>query len=660
MDVSFSAKQPMYRSALLLSTAIWGVHTALIQDRVPATQSMTKVAIGRVAKGITLRLESTSVDRKGSGVLIEKQGDVYTVLTAAHVVNQSSTIRLVAPDGQVYQSSSIRKANSNLDLAVVKFRSSQNYPIATIGTSNGIESGVEIYVAGFPAATSTIDDGVFQFTSGNVTGNAAKPNASGYSLIYNCITLPGMSGGPVLNDQGKLVAIHGQGDRGPDGQKTGFNLGITIERFGTVAATLGASPQKIAQPPTTTNAPQATDFFLSGYEKANKGDYSGAMSDYDRAIALNPNYAQAYNNRGYIKVDQLNDPQGALADYNRALELDSQFALAFNNRGLLKIEKLNDIQGALADYNKAIALDPKFAWPVSNRGLLKVDKLNDISGALADYNKAIALDPQMAIAYNNRGWLKIDKLNDIPGGLADYNKAIALEPKYALSYNNRGYLKIEKFNDVPGALADYNRALQLNPKLALAYNNRGHLKLNRLNDIQGALADYNQAIAYNPQDHLAYLNLGFIKYEKLNDPQGALANYNQSIAANPSYALAYINRGLVKANSLKDIPGALADYNRAIELDPKNALTYNNRGFLKIDKLNDPAGALADYDRAIQLDPKFALAYHNRGYFKKNHSQDRAGAIQDFRQAARFYRQEGMQERLRDVLNQLRFLGANE
>jgi hypothetical protein len=79
-----------------------------------------------------------------------------------------------------------------LDLAIVKFRSSRNYAVASVGASSSLESGVEIYVAGFPAATSTIGSGVFNFTKGEVTGNATNPNSKGYSLIYNSITLPGM------------------------------------------------------------------------------------------------------------------------------------------------------------------------------------------------------------------------------------------------------------------------------------------------------------------------------------------------------------------------------------------------------------------------------------------------------------------------------------
>jgi tetratricopeptide (TPR) repeat protein len=610
----------MHRSTLFLTAVFWGTNLALVQTMAVAK---TKVEIGRIAKSITVRLESIGSENKGSGTILQKQGDVYTILTAAHVVAQGKTFKIFTPDGQVYDSISVRKANSNLDLAVVKFRSSKNYQVATIGTSNGLESGSEVYVAGFPAATRTIDDGVFNFTKGDITGNASKPNSKGYSLIYNCITLPGMSGGPILNDAGQLVAIHGQGDRDTNEQKTGFNLGITIERFGTVAKALDTTAEPgIAAVPVSTQLKPA-DFLLTGWDKSQAGNYQGALNDYNRAIELNPRYANAYNYRGFLKENQFKDVAGALADYNRAIELNPQYDVAHNNRGYLKLNKQNDVAGALADYNQAIVINPKYH-----------------------------------IAYNNRGYLKLNFSNDLPAALADYNQSIAINPRYAVAYNNRGVLKKDRLKDYSGALADYNRAIELNPQYPNAYNNRGVLKVDALKDPDGALADYSRAIILDPKYAVAYHNRGLLKASNLKDPNGALQDYNRAIALDPKYVLAYNNRGFLKVTKLQDTPGALADYNRAIELNPKYAIAYNNRGVLKVDKLQDATGGLADYSRAIELNQKYALAYYNRGIVKKNRLNDRPGAIRDFQQAANLFRQQGKTADLQDALNELRALGA--
>lgn len=339
-------------------------------------------------------------------------------------------------------------------------------------------------------------DGTLQVTPGDVTGNATRPDSSGYSLIYNSITQPGMSGGAVLNSDGQLVAIHGRGDKDTDGQKTGFNLGITIERFGAVAASLGVNTgNQIAAVSASIN-PKAADFLLSATEKEKAGNYPGALRDYGQAIAIDSRYVEAYLGRGSLKNHQFNDYTGALSDYNEAIKINPQYFRSYSRRGYLRKDKLKDFQGALYDFNKAIKLVPFTSYSIviyyNDRGNLKRNELNDISGALADYNKAIELFPRLSIGYGNRGLLKEYDLNDVPGALADYSKAIELNPKNVDNYQYRAWLK-ERKNDVFGALSDYDKAIEVQPSFADGYYHRGILKQDKLKHRVGAIQDFRQA-----------------------------------------------------------------------------------------------------------------------------------------------------------------------
>ena len=54
---------------------------------------------------------------------------------------------------------------------------------------------------------------LFRFLKGDVIANATVAIPDGYQLLYSNPTLPGMSGGSVLNLQGQLVGIHGRSER---------------------------------------------------------------------------------------------------------------------------------------------------------------------------------------------------------------------------------------------------------------------------------------------------------------------------------------------------------------------------------------------------------------------------------------------------------------
>ena len=58
----------------------------------------------------------------------------------------------------------------------------------------------------------------------------------------------------------------------------------------------------------------------SGNIKYNSEDYQGAISDYTKAIEINPKEAKAYCNRGSAK-NVLKDYSGAISDYTKAIEL---------------------------------------------------------------------------------------------------------------------------------------------------------------------------------------------------------------------------------------------------------------------------------------------------------------------------------------------------
>ena len=170
-----------------------------------------------------------------------------------------------------------------------------------------------------------------------------------------------------------------------------------------------------------------------------KNDLESAVSAYDKAIRLNPELAEAYNNRGVAK-DNLGRREDAIADYDEAIRLKPDIAEPYNNRGAVK-NNLRRYEDAIKDRDEAIRLNPDHTEAYHGRGNSK-NNLGRYEDAIADYDEAIRLKPDYAEAYNNRGVAKknLGRHGDV---IADYDEAIRLKPDYAEAYANRGVSNID-------------------------------------------------------------------------------------------------------------------------------------------------------------------------------------------------------------------------
>ena len=128
-----------------------------------------------------------------------------------------------------------------------------------------------------------------------------------------------------------------------------------------------------------------------------ENDKQKAIELYTLAIDLNPDYSEAYNNRGILKKNFLDDKVGAMKDYDMAIEKNPNNSKAYYNRGNLK-DDLDDKEGAMNDYDMAIKINPNYTSAYFNRGILKKN-LGDITGAIKDFSSAISIDNKKAKAY---------------------------------------------------------------------------------------------------------------------------------------------------------------------------------------------------------------------------------------------------------------------
>ncbi len=151
----------------------------------------------------------------GSGIIIDSQGLIYTVLTNAHVLSSGETpYSIQTSNGETYLAEvSTEFSAMNKDVALLTFRSTKIYNVTTIGSISGVEVGDKVFTSGFRYATeASVQENNFTFREGQVALILEHPLRDGYRIGYTNQVDIGMSGGPLLNSQGEVIGINGLRD----------------------------------------------------------------------------------------------------------------------------------------------------------------------------------------------------------------------------------------------------------------------------------------------------------------------------------------------------------------------------------------------------------------------------------------------------------------
>ena len=253
---------------------------------------------------------------------------------------------------------------------------------------------------------------------------------------------------------------------------------------------------------------------------------------YTKALSLNPNFLDAYINRGLVK-NELGDFEGSIQDYDKAIQLDSKCALAYNNRGYTKYKQKN-YNGALEDYNKAILLNPKFQMALDNKAQLFTEVcLEDDK----DFSEKYYLS--LGIAELREG--------NIADAIKSFDESIALNKKNELPYFYKG-IAFQSLGKNDEAFENYSKAIEINKNMIDAYYNRGQL-IYKTNPKQ-AIDDFVAAIALDSKFIEAYYSLAAVQ-KNLGQYEDAIKNLDKIIELEPQAVNAKGLKKLILTKYLK-------------------------------------------------------------------------------------------------------------
>jgi tetratricopeptide (TPR) repeat protein len=213
-------------------------------------------------------------------------------------------------------------------------------------------------------------------------------------------------------------------------------------------------------------------------------DYSNSLVQLAKAEELDKKNGEIWFIRG-LNLKEMQDTVRALSAFQRAVTLKPDFYEAYIQLGLLAERQKSQV--AAQYYDNAIRIDPQNpeayynkAKFLQDRGEAAFEKADmdeaDLSfeKAKSVYRELIGLDPQYEHAYFNTGFILI-RQDSLAEAFKLFDFAIKIKPYYAEAYYYRGLITLQQGNKEQ-AQADFRQALALKPDYELAENELSELE----------------------------------------------------------------------------------------------------------------------------------------------------------------------------------------
>ena len=311
---------------------------------------------------------------QGSGFFISADG---LLVTNFHVIENAQFARVRLPNNATFFVDGVVATDQDNDLALLKVNGAE-LPFLPLDEHGPPKVGAKVYAIGNPQGlTNTFSEGIT---------SAVRTEENGAVRIQTTAAIsPGSSGGPLLGGDGKVVgvatAFYGGGQNLNIVVPTSYVRALSANRGELVAlASAGAKPidaEGTAKLNSVWVAIGEKDFrkamsllaelrselqenpmcwFCIGYLHDEMGNYDLAVDAHKAAIAIKPDYADAYYNMG-VSLANLGRREEAIAAYKAAIAIKQDFATAYLDMSI-DLHNLGRREEAVTAWRRAISLDP--------------------------------------------------------------------------------------------------------------------------------------------------------------------------------------------------------------------------------------------------------------------------------------------------------------
>jgi tetratricopeptide (TPR) repeat protein len=366
------------------------------------------------------------------------------------------------------------------------------------------------------------------------------------------------------------------------------------------------------------NSNNATVLYKQGNTLFDLQRYQDALTVYEKAVNVRPDYAQGWNGQGKT-LYKLKQYKEALAGYDKAIQIQPDYLDAWIGRGYV-LGMLQRYQEAIASFDRAIQLkdDNPEVWKAKGEAL---SNSNQYDEAIKSYEQAIELNSDDYEAWYKKG-LALQNSKRYQDAIAAYDKVVELKPDYEQGWYNLGNALVnsQRYQD---AFTAYDKAVQFKPNFYQAWQSRGNILLN-LQRYPEAIESFNQVIKYNPSNYQAWYNLGWSLHQSQRYQQ-AVESYNRAAKIKRNDYQLWYNLGNSQYN-LQKYEDAIASYNRAVRYKSDHYESWYSRGNALLN-LNRYQDAIASYNQAIKYKPDYQQAIDARNKAQSQQQADKSQPV---------------------------------
>lgn len=184
--------------------------------------------------------------------------------------------------------------------------------------------------------------------------------------------------------------------------------------------------------------------------------YEEAIANFNRAIALKPDYAWAIAHRGEV-FRLIESYEKAIADFSHSLLLKPN-AWTLAHRGA-SYYKLKDYQNALVDINQAIDLQPNYPWAIVYRINIYII-MERYEEALVDFDRTIALDETIVPSWHGERGLLLSYLGRYAEVISCCEKGLKENPNDYITLYTLAVVKA-RWKGLAAAQAEIDKTRQI-------------------------------------------------------------------------------------------------------------------------------------------------------------------------------------------------------